>query len=115
TYNGNLEGIRAGTNLLKNITAKRKLYVTPGLVDQGDDTEDVHVEVGKLIAKAAPDVTILMKNSVTVYIEEGLRLGKYKGRVRLEDTPLEFYTNLSHQVAKGDLVVMQNDWTDNYV
>ena len=114
TYNGNLEGIRAGTQLLKDLPAKRKLYVTPGLVDQGAEAERVHIEVGKLIADAKPDLVVLMRNSVTDYIEKGLTQAKFSGKVQIEDNPLEFYTNLSHFVAHDDLVVMQNDWTDNY-
>jgi UDP-N-acetylmuramoyl-tripeptide--D-alanyl-D-alanine ligase len=114
TYNGNLEGIRAGTQLLKDVEAKRKIYVTPGLVDQGEETERVHMEMGKLIAAAQPDLVVLMRNSVTDYIKRGLKAGKFKGELQIEPDPLEFYSNLTHFVASGDLVVMQNDWTDNY-
>ncbi|MEK7594517.1 MAG: Mur ligase family protein [Patescibacteria group bacterium] len=114
TYNGNLEGIRAGTSLLAELKAKRKIYVSPGLVDQGEETEAVHVEMGKLIAAAKPDLVVLMQNSVTKYITEGLSADKFKGELQIETNPLEFYTNLTHFVATGDLVVMQNDWTDNY-
>jgi UDP-N-acetylmuramoyl-tripeptide--D-alanyl-D-alanine ligase len=114
TYNGNLEGIAAGTQVLKDLPATRKLYVTPGLVNQGEEAKRVHIQVGKLIAAAQPDVVVLMKNSVTSYIETGLKHANYSGKVQIEDNPLEFYTNLTHFVANGDLVVMQNDWTDNY-
>lgn len=114
TYNGNLEGIRAGTQLLQDLSAKRKIYVTPGLVDQGVETERIHLEVGKLIAAAQPDIVILMQNSATPYIQQGLETAVYSGEVRVEKDPLDFYTNLTHFVAAGDLVVMQNDWTDNY-
>jgi UDP-N-acetylmuramoyl-tripeptide--D-alanyl-D-alanine ligase len=114
TYNGNLEGIRAGTALLKNLKATRKIYVTPGLVDQGEETAAVHREAGRLIAAANPELTVLMQNSVTEYIKEGLEKAGYKGEIRVEDDPLDFYSNLKHFVAAGDLVVMQNDWTDNY-
>lgn len=114
TYNGNLEGIRAGTQLLKELKAERKIYVTPGLVDQGKETERVHREMGELIAAAKPDIVVLMKNSVSGFIESGLVAAKFKGEVQVEDDPLEFYTNLGHFVAAGDLVVMQNDWPDNY-
>jgi UDP-N-acetylmuramoyl-tripeptide--D-alanyl-D-alanine ligase len=112
TYNGNLEGIRAGTRLLKTLPARRKLYVTPGLVDQGEETEKVHKIIGKLIADAKPDMVVLMQNSVTKYIQEGLK--GYKGEIVLEPKPLDFYTNLAQFVAEGDLVLMQNDWPDNY-
>lgn len=114
TYNGNLEGIRAGTRLLADLEAKRKIYVTPGLVDQGTETERIHHEVGQLIAEAKPDLVVLMQNSVTDFIRKGLEAGGYKGTVQIESKPLDFYTNLNHFVAAGDLVLMQNDWTDNY-
>jgi UDP-N-acetylmuramoyl-tripeptide--D-alanyl-D-alanine ligase len=114
TYNGNLEGIRAGTEVLNDLEAKRKIYVTPGLVDQGKETGRVHREMGKLIATAKPDMVVLMKNSVTNYIQTGLNRAGYKGELRIEEDPLDFYTNLPQFVATGDLVVMQNDWPDNY-
>lgn len=114
SYNGNIEGIRAGTQLLAKLPARRKFYVTPGLVDQGEETERIHIEMGQLIADANPDIVVLMKNSVTQYIEAGLRNKNYQGEIRIETKPLEFYTNLDQFIAKDDLVLMQNDWTDNY-
>jgi UDP-N-acetylmuramoyl-tripeptide--D-alanyl-D-alanine ligase len=114
TYNGNIEGMRAGLALLKELPAKRKIYVTPGLVDQGDLVKSVHQELGGLIGNAQPDVVVLMKNSITDYIQDGLKAGGYSGKVLINDNPLEFYTNLGSFVAAGDLVLMQNDWTDNY-
>lgn len=114
TYNGNIEGIRAGIELLKELPAKRKIYVTPGLVDQGEETVPVHNELGRLIAEAQPDVVVLMQNSVTGYIHEGLESAGFKGELRIEADPLAFYTGLEHIVAVGDVVMMQNDWPDNY-
>lgn len=114
TYNGNLEGIRAGLDLLSHLDARQKTYVTPGLVDQGREAHPVHLEVGRLIAKANPDTVVLMKNSVTKWIKDGLKEGDYKGEVVVEDDPLHFYTNLDQISAAGDVIMMQNDWTDNY-
>jgi UDP-N-acetylmuramoyl-tripeptide--D-alanyl-D-alanine ligase len=114
TYNGNLQGIRAGLHLMEKLKAKRKIYVTPGLVDQGEETHRVHIAIGEAIAEAHPDKVILMQNSVTNIIREGLKSGGYKGKVDVQSNPLEFYSNLEHFVVNGDLVVMQNDWTDNY-
>jgi len=114
TYNGNIEGIRAGTQLLKELSGTRKIYVTPGLVDQGKDSDRVHEEMGRLIAGADPDIVVLMQHSVTKYIKRGLEAGDYKGEIIVEADPLDFYNNLQVFVAHGDLVVMQNDWPDNY-
>lgn len=114
TYNGNIEGIRAGTELLKELPAKRKLYVTPGLVDQGKESEAIHEQMGRYIAGSGADTVILMQNSVTKFIQKGLELADFKGELIIEPNPLDFYTNLDQFVAAGDLVMMQNDWPDNY-
>jgi len=114
TYNGNIDGMEAGLALLAKLPAKRKIYVTPGLVDQGRETESVHVRLGEAIAKAAPDLVVLMKHAVTNYIVEGLEKAKFKGETRIEDDPLDFYNNLDKFIAAGDLVMMQNDWPDQY-
>jgi len=114
TYNGNIEGIRAGAKLLEELPARRKIYVTPGLVDQGKDTASIHEEMGKLIASAKPDMVVLIKHSATPHIQKGLEAAGYHGELLIESDPLNFYTNLELFVAAGDLVLMQNDWPDNY-
>lgn len=113
-YNGNIQGVQAGTELLASLKAKRKIYVTPGLVDQGDESATIHERMGRLIASAAPDIVVLMRNSVTEHITTGLREGGYEGELVIQPDPLKFYTNLDQFVAAGDIVMLQNDWTDNY-
>lgn len=114
TYNGNLEGVRAGLELLTSLKAGRKTYVTPGLVDQGEKSQDVHITMGHLIAKAQPDRVVLMQNSVTEWIKTGLVEEKFRGELIEQSDPLKFYSSLEHFLAVGDVVLMQNDWTDNY-
>lgn len=114
TYNGNIEGIIAGLELLKELSAKRKVYVTPGLVDQGEETEAVHHQIAKKLFDVAPDLIVLMNNSATKIIEDALAKLNYQGLIQIEDDPLNFYQNIDKVVAAGDLVMMQNDWTDNY-
>ncbi|MEK7603055.1 MAG: Mur ligase family protein [Patescibacteria group bacterium] len=114
TYNGNIEGMRAGLELLNHLSAERKIYITPGLVDQGEENESIHTELGRLIASAHPDIVVLMNNSVTKTITNSLSDHGYNGEVKIEANPLRLYSNLDHFVARGDIVLMQNDWTDNY-
>lgn len=116
TYNGTIEGLKAGIELLKELPAKRRIYVTPGLVDQGEETITVHEELGRVLSTSGFDEIVLMQNSVTAAIIDGLSNGEtpFGGELRLVDTPLDFYTSLEHFVAAGDTVLMQNDWTDNY-
>lgn len=113
TYNGNIQGVEAGLALLDAVDATRKIYVTPGLVEQGGDTASIHEHIGTLIAQTA-DVVVLMKNSVTPYIRAGLETAGFGGEVRIVDDPIAFYSSIDQFVASGDVVLMQNDWTDNY-
>lgn len=113
TYNGNSEGVEAGLHFLKSVAAQRRIYVTPGLVEQGDQTESVHKAIGAQAAVSA-DMVVLMTNSVTEYIKAGLTAAHFKGILLEFDEPLEFYENLDQFIAAGDVVLMQNDWTDNY-
>ena len=114
TYNGNIDGMQAGLKLLTELPAKRKIYITPGLVDQGKESAQIHHQLGKYIAAAQPDIVILMKHSVTSSIVTGIKEGNFKGQLVIEDDPLNFYSNIDKFVAAGDLVLMQNDWPDNY-
>src|SRR3990167_7637695 len=114
TYNGNIEGLLAGLRLLKELPAKRKIYVTPGLVDQGKDSATIHHRLGKAITQANPDLVVLIKHSVTDDVVRGIQEKKYSGQLVIEEDPLNFYTNLDQFVAAGDLVLLQNDWPDNY-
>ena len=114
TYNGNVEGILAGLELLHELKANKKIYVTPGLVDQGEETEKVHHEIAKKLYDVAPDLIVLMDNSATKIIEDALAKLNYQGLIQIETDPLNFYQNLDKIVAAGNLVMLQNDWTDNY-
>lgn len=113
TYNGNSDGINSGLNLLKILPAKRKIFVTPGLVEQGYLSKEVHNKIGEKIASVA-DVVILIRNSTTSDILAGLSSANFRGELRIIENPLNFYENLNQYFASGDLVLMQNDWPDNY-
>ena len=115
TYNGSIEGMKAGLALLSELKTKgRKIYVTPGLVDQGPLTESVHTELGQMIAKSQPDLLYLMQNSVSSLIENSATKAGFKGEIKVIDEPLRFYQHLENIVANGDIVMCQNDWPDNY-
>jgi UDP-N-acetylmuramoyl-tripeptide--D-alanyl-D-alanine ligase len=127
TYNGNLEGVRAGVKVLEalkkrgawttptgeEIKLNRIIFVTPGLVEQGPKKTKNNRAVGRLVGTVA-DVVVLMQNSVTVAIEQGLDDAGWSGELTISDNPLEFYENLTAMLARGDIMLMQNDWTDNY-
>ncbi len=116
TYNGNIDGFLAGISFVKSLRKRfnRKIYVTPGLVESGAEKARLHQEVAQAAAPVF-DMIVLVKNSNAPELEKGLEQAKFKGELKVIDDPLKFYRSLDSFVADGDLVLMQNDLTDNYL
>lgn len=114
SYNGNPDGIKAVIEFLESLQGHRRFYVTPGLVEMGNKTEEVHKQIGKSLAKAKIEKVILIKNSVTPHIEKSLREENYAGEVLWFDDALATFAALPNLTVKGDVVVLQNDWPDQY-
>lgn len=114
TYNGNSDGIKEGIKLLDKFKNRRKVYVTPGLVETGDLTESIHIQIGKDLALVA-DLVILVKNSVTGYIRQGLLDTGFKEKnIVWYDNSKTIWEDLNSNLKDGDVVMLQNDWSDNY-
>jgi len=135
SYNGNPDGVREAIKILSRFTNRRKIFITPGLVELGDATAEVHHEIGKELAEVA-DVVILIKNSVTPWIEEGIksankqisqsankltsqsenqRIRKSENQIIWFDTATEAHRELKNILKPGDVILFQNDWGDQYV
>jgi UDP-N-acetylmuramoyl-tripeptide--D-alanyl-D-alanine ligase len=114
SYNGNPDGAKAAIEFLTSLQVRRRFYVTPGLVEMGPKTETVHTVIGKQLASAGIEKVILIKNSVTPYIEQGLKDNGYKGEIIWFDDSLKAFSALPHITAEGDIALFQNDWPDQY-
>lgn len=113
SYNGNPDGARVAIEFLHGLTGHRRVYVTPGLVEVGPATAVVHTEIGLQLASKV-DVVILVKNSATPFISEGLIAGGFKGEVLWYEDGLSCLNALPQVTKPGDVVLLQNDWSDNY-
>ncbi|MEK7597212.1 MAG: UDP-N-acetylmuramoyl-tripeptide--D-alanyl-D-alanine ligase [Patescibacteria group bacterium] len=115
SYNGNPDGVEEAIKTLSLFKKRRKVFVTPGLVEIGIKSGEVHQRIGKRLNDVA-DLVILVKNSVTPDIERGLiRSGFNKKNIIWFDSMKEAQNNLGNIVKSGDVVLFQNDWPDNYV
>ena len=114
SYNGNPAGVTAAINVLNKFENKRKIYITPGLVEMGSATKRVHVDLGERLGAVA-NLVILIKNSVTDYITEGLKGSGFDMKnVLIFESAVEAHNHLGSILKAGDVVLFQNDWTDNY-
>jgi UDP-N-acetylmuramoyl-tripeptide--D-alanyl-D-alanine ligase len=114
SYNGNPDGVKAVIEFLVSIKNHRRWYVTPGLVEMGNRAEAVHREIGRQLAQAEIEKVVLIKNSVTPWIEAGLNAAGYQGDIMWFDDALVCYASLPRMTIAGDVVLLQNDWPDQY-
>lgn len=114
SYNGNPDGVRAVIDFLATLKGRRRFYVTPGLVEMGKQTEFIHKNIGIWLAEAEIEQVVLIRNSVTPYIEQGLKSANYQGVISWFDDAVYALSSLSLMTAEGDVVLLQNDWPDQY-
>jgi len=111
SYNGNKNGIISGLEVLA-LAKGRKVVLTPGLVELGKKTEEIHNEIGELYSKKA-DLVLLIKNRVTEFIISGLEKNNFKN-YKIYNSTEEAHNDLKNILKSGDTIIFQNDWTDNY-
>jgi UDP-N-acetylmuramoyl-tripeptide--D-alanyl-D-alanine ligase len=114
SYNGNPDGVAAVIDFLGSLRGHRRFYMTPGLVEMGSRTKSVHETIGRMLALTGIEKIILIKNSVTLYIAAGLKNASYRGEIIWFDDALVALAALPFLTIRGDVVLVQNDWPDQY-
>lgn len=110
SYNGNPDGAREAVKVLSRFPGRRKIYVTPGLVEMGTSSSEIHREIGHNLNSVA-DLVVLIKNSVTPFIAEELPQEK----IIWFSSAQEAHSRLREIIQPGDVILFQNDWPDNYL
>lgn len=111
SYNGNLSGVLSGLNVLSRAKG-RKIVLTPGLVEQGDKSWEIHKKIGELYVENA-DLVLLIKNTSSQHIIEALKNKKFSN-YKIYDSARAAHADLKNILRSGDTIIFQNDWPDAY-
>jgi len=114
SYNGNPDGVKAVIEFLTSQKNHRRFYMTPGLVEMGKRTIEVHKKIGKQLAKSKIEKVILIKNSVTPLIEQGLKENNFTGEIIWYQNAKTALKAIQNITANKDIILIQNDWPDQY-
>lgn len=112
-YNGNPDGFLTSIEFLSNIKAKRRVYVTPGIIELGTAAESVHFGIGRKLAESNIEHIVLIKNRVTEFMFEGLRAGGREDVEWVEDG-FKFYADIESYVKSGDVLLLQNSPREDF-
>ena len=114
SFNANIIGTKNALKTLSYFENKRKVIVTPGLVELGDMEAEVNEQFGKDIAKVCDLVIIVNKNNRDA-IKSGLISQNYpQENIYAVDTLAEATNLFSSVLRRGDVVLLENDLPDNY-
>jgi UDP-N-acetylmuramoyl-tripeptide--D-alanyl-D-alanine ligase len=113
-YNSNPEGASAALEVLREHPAKRRLLVTPGMVELGELEAELNARFGEQ-AGAVCDLAILVGPLRTAPIREGLAAaGMDSENVHVVRDIAEATTLLGALTRAGDVVLFENDLPDTY-
>lgn len=113
-FNSNPDGAKAALNVLSSFKDKRKIIVTPGMIELGEQEEIENEKFGENIALVC-DIAILVGKKQTVPIQNGLRKhGFYEGNLYVVNSLKEATKVLEGLTKVNDVVLFENDLPDTY-
>jgi UDP-N-acetylmuramoyl-tripeptide--D-alanyl-D-alanine ligase len=113
-YNSNPAGAAAALEVLHSHPAKRRILVTPGMVELGDQEAELNEAFGRQAA-AACDHVILVGRQRTQPIDRGLRAAGFSpDAITVVRDIAEVTTVLARFTRAGDVVLFENDLPDMY-
>ncbi|TDI77787.1 MAG: UDP-N-acetylmuramoyl-tripeptide--D-alanyl-D-alanine ligase [Bacteroidetes bacterium] len=113
-FNSNPVGARNAVEILGRFTTGKRVIVTPGMIELGDEQEAANRTFGKQIAAAA-DMAILVGRAQTKSIADGLReAGFPDDSVRVVSSLFEAQDFIRNSLSEGDIVLYENDLPDQF-
>lgn len=112
-FNANPAGARAAMDVLRLFDGRR-IVVTPGMVELGDEEIELNREFGRVMA-GSTDIAILIGKKRAEAIKEGLLECGFPEESIIVTANLDEATKHIATLTKaGDVVLFENDLPDNY-
>ena len=116
-FNSNPGGFTAALNVLNSITPKegKRVLVTPGMVELGDDHDSEHLRLGKLAAQTTDIVIAVSPERIESFID-GFEAANENNKSHLikMDSFKEAEQWILQNANKQDVILLENDLPDLY-
>ena len=114
-YNSNPLGFRSALDLLYILgQKKRKILITPGMVELGATHDDVHRQIGRVAAHSC-NVAIAVNSSRIPSFVQGFRDEAREDQILYEmDTFAQAQEWIQDNRQEGDVILLENDLPDVY-
>lgn len=113
-FNSNPVGSKMALEVLKQFEGNKKIVITPGMIELGDQSHTLNKAFGEHIADAC-DFVILVGKNQTKPIWEGLMDKKYpEQNIYVASSIKDGFRKLSEIVRLNDVVLIENDLPDTF-
>ena len=114
-YNSNIKGATMALEVLKSFENRKRILITPGIVDLGDKANEINKELGKKAAESS-DFIILVGAKQAIPIFEGVQEMKYpKQNVYIANNLEDALKKMNQIIDSNSVVLLENDLPDNYL
>lgn len=110
-YSSNVDGFKQALDLLATFKDRPKILVTPGIVELGKKTKEVHLELGKLANEVCDKILLVGKSDRTEALAEGVN---NPSKIIRLDAISQLKEVLAKLNLKSPVVLLENDLPDNY-
>ncbi len=112
-FNSNPAGSKAALDVISKFDG-RKIIITPGMVELGEEEDNLNKEFGKQMASVV-DIAILVGPKHTKPIQDGLKENGFDEMNLYVVSNLDEATQRLAKVTKvGDVILFENDLPDSY-
>jgi UDP-N-acetylmuramoyl-tripeptide--D-alanyl-D-alanine ligase len=112
-YNSNQFGFRAALQVAADLPVRRRLLVTPGVVEMGPSQHDVNRLLAAEAARVC-DKTLIVSGTNHAAFVDGFREAGCEDKLVAVANRTDAFTWLHAQLSDGDLVILENDLPDVY-
>ena len=113
-FNSNPVSSKAALEVLSKFKEGRKIIITPGMIELGEDEKEENREFGRNIAKVC-DFAILVGIKRTIPIQEGIKEQGFAPDSLFVVDSLDKATQVLQNLTRPkDVVLFENDLPDNY-
>ena len=114
-YNSNIKGAKMALEVLKSFEHKKRILITPGIVELGDKQYEINKEFGEKAAESC-DFIILVGAQQAVPIYNGIKEKHYsESNIFIAKNLQEALSKMNEILTKDSVVLLENDLPDNYL
>jgi UDP-N-acetylmuramoyl-tripeptide--D-alanyl-D-alanine ligase len=114
-YNSNIRGAKMALEVLKKFKERKRILITPGIVDLGEKAFEINKELGKSAASSC-DFAILVGEKQAEPIYKGLKEEKYpEEKIFIAKNLEEALAKMNKIMDSTSVILLENDLPDNYL